>query len=144
MALGVEVNLLYESSPTDFQTFVSFFNATRTAIRAASPGTAVFTIFQLEKMKGLDGGLFGGMNDTADAEWGLLSDFGSSDLAGFTTDPGLIYHSASSMPSDYYGEIARHTQKPIAFTEVGWQSGSLPGWGNNETSQASFVKPSLA
>jgi hypothetical protein len=144
MALGVEVNLLYESSPTDFQTFVSFFNATRTAIRAASPGTAVFTIFQLEKMKGLDGGLFGGMNDTADAEWGLLSDFGSSDLAGFTTYPGLIYHSASSMPSDYYGEIARHTQKPIAFTEVGWQSGSLPGWGNNETSQASFVKPSLA
>jgi hypothetical protein len=140
IALGVEVNLLYEKAPTDFQTFVSFFNATRTAIRVASPGTAVFTIFQLEKMKGLDGGLFGGANDAADSEWGILSDFPSSDLVGFTTYPGLVYHSASSLPGDYYSQIAQHTQKPIAFTEVGWQSGSLPGWDNNETSQAGFVK----
>lgn len=140
MALGVEVNLLYESSPANFQQFVSLFNATRAAIKAVSPGTAVFAIFQLEKMKGLDGGLFGGVNDTSKSEWGLLADFPSSDLVGFTTYPGLLYHTPSKIPSGYYDEISQHTQKPIAFTEVGWQSGSLHNWVNNETTQARFVK----
>jgi hypothetical protein len=140
MALGVEVNLLYESSPADFQSFASFFNATRAAIKEASPGTQVFTIFQLERMNGLDGGLFGGTNDASMSEWGLLADFPSADLVGFTTYPGLVYKNVSGIPSDYYSEIAQHTQKAVAFTEVGWQSGSLPGWENDQASQADFVR----
>lgn len=139
MALGIEVNILYEHSPSDFSEFASFFNSTSSAIKEASPGTAVFTIFQLEKMKGLNGGLFGGTNDTSSSEWNLLSDFPSSDFAGFTTYPGLVFHSPSDIPASYYLEISQHTQKPVAFTEVGWQSGSLPGWENNESSQAGFV-----
>ena len=140
IALGVEVNLLHDSDPASYQAFVSFFSTARAEIKAASPGTAVFTIFQLERMKGLDGGLFGGVNDTSKAEWGLLADFPSADLVGFTTYPGLIFHSPSSVPAGYFEEIAQHTRGPLAFTEVAWQSGSIPGWGNNETTQAGFVK----
>lgn len=139
MALGIEVNLLHESAPADYQAFAALFNATRAAVKEASPGTAVFTIFQLEKMKGLDGGLFGGVNDTSKAEWSLLGDFASADLVGFTTYPGLVYHDPSSIPGGYYAEIADHTDKPIAFTEVGWQSQGLQGWPNSEASQAAFV-----
>lgn len=140
MALGVEVNVLNEHSPADYKAFVSFFGEAREAIKAVSPATRVFTIFQLERMKGLDGGLFGGTNDTGKAEWGLLADFGKGDLFGFTTYPGLLYHDPSGIPDDYYLDIASHTQKQIAFTEIGWQSGSLSGgWTSSESSQAQFV-----
>jgi hypothetical protein len=128
MALGVEVNPLWEKSPADFQTFVTFFDETRVAIRAASPGTEVFTSFQLEKMKGLGGGLFGGVNYTSKAEWGILADFPTADLVGFTTYPGLLFHDQAGIRNGHYAEIGQRTGKPVAFTEVGRQSSGLAGW----------------
>ncbi len=140
LGLGIEVNILYEKSPSDFDSFVSLYNETYDAVKAVSPNTKVFTIFQLEKMKGLQGGLFGGTNNPDNAEWGLLARFPKSDLIAFTTYPDLIYKSPSEMPADYYPEIAAHTSKPIAFTEIGWHSAASPaGWESSESEQAEFV-----
>jgi hypothetical protein len=110
-------------------------------VKAVSPNTNVFTNFQLEKMKGLRGGLFGGTNDPDKAQWFLLDRF-KQDIVSFSTYPMLIYKSPSEIPSDYYDEkITAHTSKPIAFTEIGWHSDDdIPGWESSGTEQAEFIE----
>ncbi len=140
LGIGIEVNTLYEKSPADFDVFSQFFSEVYDLVKANSPNTKVFTIFQLEKMKGLNGGLFGGTNDPNKAQWFLLDKFPKSDIIAFTTYPGLIYKNPSDIPSNYYTEIQTHTSKNIAFTEIGWHSGASPkGWESSEEEQAEFV-----
>jgi len=140
LGFGIEVNILYEISPADFDAFVQLYNEVYDAVKARSPDTKIFTIFQLEKMKGLNGGLFGGVNDLAKAQWALLDRFPMLDLIAFTTYPGLIYKSPSGIPADYYAEIKTHTAKPVAFTEIGWHSAASPkGWESSDLEQAEFV-----
>lgn len=141
LGLGIEVNVLHQKSPSEFNEFVLFYSEVYDAIKVSSPNTKVFTIFQLEKMKGLNGGLFGGENDPAKAEWELLDKFPKSDIVAFTTYPGLIYTEPSEIPADYYSEIKLHTSKPIVFTEIGWHSaGSPAGWESSEEEQVEFVE----
>lgn len=138
--MGIEINMLNEKSPQDFEDFVKFYNYAYDEIKAISPETKVFTVFQLEKMKGLNGGLFGGMNDESNAQWKLLEKF-KTDIIVFTTYPGLIYKNPSEIPADYYTKIKKHTDKPIAFSEAGWHSANSPtGWESSEEEQAEFVK----
>ncbi len=140
LGFGIEVNVLYEKSPADFDAFVPFFAEVADTVKAVSPGTKVFTIFQLELMKGLGGGLFGGVNDTTRAEWALLDRFPGSDLAAFTTYPALVFHDPAEIPDGYYAQIAAHTTKPVVFTEIGWHSAAVPvGWESSEEEQGRFV-----
>lgn len=141
LAFGIEVNVLYDQSPADFENFVGFYGEVYDAVKEVSQTTKVFTIFQLERMKGLNGGLFGGENDPANAEWFLLDRFPKSDIAAFTTYPDLIFKDPSEIPLDYYSEIGAHTTKAIAFTEMGWHTAPVPpGWEGSEEKQANFVR----
>jgi hypothetical protein len=140
LGIGIEVNVLYEKSPNDFDDFVQFYPEVYDAVKAKSPNTRVFTIFQLEKMKGMNGGLFGGKNDQNKTQWLLLNKFQKSDIIAFTTYPGLVYGNPSEIPSNYYSEIRNYTSKPIVFTEIGWHSVASPdGWESSEAEQAEFV-----
>lgn len=140
LAFGIEVNTLYEKSPVDFDTFVQFYSGVYDAVKAKSSDTKVFTVFQLEKMKGLNGGLFGGANDPTKSQWALLDRFPKSDLIAFTTYPGLVYKSPSGIPVDYYAEIKTRTTKPVAFTEIGWHSEASPrGWESSDIEQSELV-----
>jgi hypothetical protein len=140
LAFGIEVNVLYEKSPQDFETFVQLYQEVYTAIKIVSPATKIFPIFQLEKMKGLNGGLYGGINDPTNSQWSLLEKFPDADLIAFTTYPGLIYNDPSEIPTEYYTEITSHTNKSIAFTEIGWHSNTSPlGWESSEAEQAAFL-----
>lgn len=141
LGLGIEVNLLYEQAPQDFELFVSLFDRVATAVKRESPRTKLFTVFQLEHMKGLQGGLFGGVNDPEQAQWALLERFPRADLIAFTSYPSLIYQAPADIPADYYSEIHTHTGKPIALTEVAWPSAIVPtGWESSEAEQAEFVR----
>ncbi|MEM2930115.1 MAG: hypothetical protein QW797_04590 [Thermoproteota archaeon] len=140
LAIGIEVNVLYEKSLEDFEEFVEFYDEVYDAVKSKSPDTKVFTVFQLEKMKGLNGGLFGGENDPAKSQWFLFDSFPKSDIIAFTTYPGLVYENPSEIPENYYSEIILHTEKPVAFTEVGWHSNASPeGWESSDAEQAEFV-----
>lgn len=140
LAFGIEVNVIYEKSPDAFEQFVPFYAEIYDAVKAVSPKSKVFTVFQLEKMKGLNGGLFGGTNDPNKAQWNLLNKLPKCDIIAFTTYPGLIYKSSSDIPIDYYAEIKSHTAKGIAFTEIGWHSNTSPaGWESSDAEQAEFV-----
>ncbi len=136
LGLGIEVNILYEKNPQDFYEFVSFYNEVYDAVKAKSPETKVFTVFQLEAIKGLSG-----LSGSHQQAWQLIDDF-KLDAVGFTTYPELVFKKPSEIPDNYYTEIALHTSKPILFTEIAWASAPLnTAWDADTTAstQAEFV-----
>lgn len=146
LALGVEVTGYYEAHPEDFDNFVSAYRDAYDAVKQISPQTRVFTVFQLEAMKG-KGFLSGRKRQPM---WSLIEKFEpKSDWVGFTTYPMLDYKSPGEMPADYYVEIRQHTTRPLAFTEMGWISqekftGNLAalngqGWTGSEQEQVDFA-----
>lgn len=129
LGLGVDTNVLYSRSPADFDKFVKLSDRTYYAVKAVSPATKVFTVFQLEKMKGLNGGLYGGANDPTKNLWFLLDKFPKADFIDFNTYPGMIYKSPSEIPTNYFTGIKAHTAKPLAISGTGWQSAEgAAGW----------------
>jgi len=144
IGLGVEVNSLYESDPAAFDGYVAAYAEMYDAIKATSPATLVFPIFQLEAMKGA--GYLTGRSAGRQPQWALLDRFaGRMDLAAFTTYPFFDFPSPAGMPDDYYAEIATHTSAPMAFTEIGWPSAPLSAapdseYGGSPDEQAAFVR----
>lgn len=136
LGLGVEVNLLYEKNPNDFEEYLKTYQELYTQIKEISPKTKVFPIFQLEYTKGK--GYLSGQKRSE--EWFLLDKFEEQmDLAVFTTYPMLDYENPTEIPADYYSEITKHTKKKIAFTELAWPSGSINGRSSSEEEQAEFL-----
>ncbi len=136
LGLGIEINSVYVKSLEDFEEFVPFYNEVYDAVKAVSPRTEVFTVFQLERMKGLTLWEI----EEVEPHWELIDRF-KTDLIAFTTYPGLYYRDPTDIPDDHYTEINNHTTKPIAFTEIGWHSAASPvGWESSDQEQAEFVQ----
>jgi hypothetical protein len=142
LALGVEINNYYVENPSDYHNFVTLYFDTYDAVKAVSPETLVFPIFQYERLRG--GEFFTGDNQEQ-AQWDLILQFGDRlDLIGFTTYPYLLYDKPSDLPNDHYTKIINHTSKAIAFTEIGWPSKSMnfapeSPFGGSEEEQTAFV-----
>ncbi len=142
LLVSTEVDRLHDHDPDAFDAFVSLYTETYEAVKAVSPETMVFTAFQLEMLRG-DAALSG---REFEERWHVLDRFeGYMDLVGFTTFPFLEYEDPADIPEDYYEAIARHTDLPVAFTEIGWPSAPLsvapdsPHGGDPEQ-QAAFVR----
>ena len=141
LGLGVDTDALYTRSPADFDKFIKLFDRTYDAVKAVSPDTKIFTVFQLEKMKGLNGGLYGGTNDPSKELWPLLDKFPRADFMAFNTYPGMIYKSPSEIPADYFTSVKAYTHKPLAISGTGWQSAEgASGWPGSEAQQAEYVQ----
>ena len=134
LGIGVEVNRY-----TDYEGYVNAYASLYDKVKEVSPNTKIFTVYQYETFLGLNGGLFGGVNDEGNAQWDRLDDI-SSDMIGFTTYPGLIYKDPNEIPVDYYAKITQHTTKPIIFTEIGWFREGPTGWESSAKEQAQFVE----
>lgn len=146
MGFGVEIDTHWREFPDQWERSTELFDAVAHAIHEASPDTRVFVVFQLERLRGMQGGLFGGENFEDLAAWHLLDDFPDADLIGFTTYPGIVFESPDDIPADYYTSISEHTPKPVVFSEMGWHAGGDFGpWSGSEEHQAEFVErfPSL-
>lgn len=144
LSLGIEINRYYDHDPDGFAAFVVAYSEIYDAIKAVSPDTLVFTVFQLETLRGA--GYLTGTSQGRQAHWELLDMFQPRlDLAVFTTYPYFDYTSPADIPDDYYTEIAEHTDRPIAFSESGWLSAPLSTapdseFGGSEAEQADFVQ----
>ncbi len=140
LGIGNEIDELYLDSPAKYDAFIALANDLASQVKIASPETKVITIFQLERMKGLNGGLFGGVNNTDKNTMALLDGLKSFDMVAFTTYPCLIYKSPAEIPEEYYSDIANHTDLPVIFTEVGWfRETPVAGWESSEQEQADFI-----
>jgi hypothetical protein len=142
LALGVETNRLYQSDPASFEGFVRGYAEAYEAVKKVSPGTRVFTIWQLELMRGT-AYLMTARQETA-PQWDLLARF-KLDVAAYTTYPYLHFADPKDVPDDYYADAAKRNAAPIAFTEIGWPSADLGGaatgsaYGGTPEEQAAFV-----
>jgi len=137
LGIGIESDVMYEKSPEEFEEFVKVYDEAYEAVKSKSPDTKVFTVFQLENMKGLKLWETGGKGQP---QWELIDRF-KTDIVVFSTYPGLIYKDPGDIPADHYKEILIHTNKSIAFTEIGWHSGGYPiGWESSEDEQARFIE----
>lgn len=137
--LGNETNSYYVThTQAEWDAWMSELAACYAAVKAASPTTLVFTVFQYEKMLGLG----------ANAGWAfpehlhLLDNLVAgthADFAGFTSYPYLEYGSLAAVPSDYYAAIGAHWLGGTAFTEIGWLAAPSFPYPGGEADQAAFV-----
>jgi hypothetical protein len=137
LAFGVEVNrLIPEISEAAFLDFVYAYQEIHDLVKEISPDTKVFTIYQLEYLKGaayLSGREF-------DPQWDTLDYFaGKLDLLGLTIYPFLEYQSVSDIPDDYYDDVPNHIQLPIAITEMAWLSEDVLVVNGSEEDQVEFL-----
>ncbi|MFH1501858.1 MAG: hypothetical protein ABIG03_02295 [Candidatus Eisenbacteria bacterium] len=120
LAVGIEVNSVRDKcSQEAFDDFVVLYGDIYDAVKAASPGTKVFTVFQLDCLRGA--ARLTGLD--LEPSWDMLDLFeGRLDVVGFTVYPFLEYATVSEIPEDYFQEIGEHTDRPIVITESGWLS----------------------
>ncbi|MEQ8716712.1 MAG: hypothetical protein RIE08_03810 [Acidimicrobiales bacterium] len=138
LGIGNEVNMLADENPGGYAEWLEVWERAVDIVATASPGTTVFPVLQYEWLLGRRGGLFGGT--PGEPRWELLDGFDGADAIGFTSYPGLVVDSPDELPPDYYEQISLHSDLPVVFTEIGWQSD--PGLALNpgsEAEQADFV-----
>lgn len=121
LALGVEINMLYERNREQFDAFVTLYNEAYDAARAASPETKIFPTFQYEDLQGIYG-------DVHSPHWEVIEPFrGKMDLLALSTYPYLAFESTSSIPDDYYAQAREVWDGDILIAEVGYTSEPVEG-----------------
>ena len=129
LGFGIEINALHETNPADYASFKVFFAKVVKVVKQVSPDTKVFTVFQLERLRGLRGGLFGGKNNSTINDWVLLGDFPDADLLAFTTYPCIVYNYPPTSPPTITQQRSHNTPpNPSPILRLGGSgSASLGG-----------------
>ena len=136
LALGVEINMLFERSPKQFEAFVSLYKEAYTVAKAANPKMKVFPTFQLEDIQGK----FGNVHPP---HWEVIDPFrGAMDALAISTYPYLgDLRSVADIPDDYYSQLKAHWQGEILVSEAGYASAPVEGQANigTEEDQQAFL-----
>ncbi|UCD03352.1 MAG: glycosyl hydrolase 53 family protein [Candidatus Aenigmatarchaeota archaeon] len=119
-SLGNEVNDYFYLNPDDLEPYLTLLEEAYAAIKMESPDTKVMVVLSFTHL--IDNN-----------QWFLFEKFNDKvDIIGLTTYPWKHYDSPDDIPADYYSRITKYTNRPIAFTEIGWPS-------DNEKMQAEFL-----
>lgn len=138
LALGVEINMLYERNEKQFEAFVSLYQEAYGVAKGASPKTKVFPTFQLEDLEGMFG-------DIHPPHWEVIDFFrGKMDALAISTYPFLAQvRSAADIRPDYYSQLREHWDGEIFISETGYASAPVEGQvnvGTEEDQQAYLVR----
>lgn len=141
LALGVEINMLFERSPEQFEAFVSLYDEAYDQVKAASPKTKVFPTFQLEDLEGT----FGTIHPP---HWEVLDAFrGKMDALAISTYPFLAQvRTTSDIRPDYYSQLKKHFDGEIFISETGYASSPVDGQATvgTEEDQQAYVERLLS
>jgi len=134
LAIGVEINMLYERSPDQFNAFVALYHKAYDVAKAASPNIKVFPTFQLEDLEGT----FGTIHPP---HWEAIDPFRDKmDALAISTYPFLAQiRSTSDIAPDYYSQLKQHFSGEILISETGYASAPVDGQvlvGTEEDQQA--------
>jgi hypothetical protein len=122
LVIGVEINMLAERSPEQFEAFLSLYKQAYTNAKAANPKMKVFPTFQYEDLLGTFG--------TAHLpHWELLENFrGSMDVFAVTSYPYLAgLKSAGELPPNYFQDLRTHWPGEIVIAETAQPSATVDG-----------------
>ncbi|HAZ12888.1 MAG: hypothetical protein A2X86_08865 [Bdellovibrionales bacterium GWA2_49_15] len=143
--LGNETNSYFVThTQAEWLAWVSLFEECYDGIKAVSPTTLVYTVFQLEKMKGLGknaGWIF-------PIHWQLIQDHlknGKIDAVGFTSYPYFEYQTVAQIPADYFSMLtAKLGGKSMILSETAWPAEARGPYPGSPTEQASYVNTLFA
>ncbi len=137
MALGIEINMLYDRAPEQFEAFVSLYAEAYDAVKEQSPETKVFPTFQLEDLEGS----FGTIHPP---HWEVLDFFrGKMDALAISTYPFLgDVRSTADIREDYYSQLRARFEGEILIAETGYASAPVEGKVNvgTEEDQQAFLE----
>jgi hypothetical protein len=141
LAIGVEVNMLYERSRQQFDAFVEAYTAAYDVAKAANPGMLIFPTFQLED-------LLGRLDQVHEPHWEVLDPFrGRMDALAITTFPFVAnIQTARDIGPDYYSQLRRYFDGPIIIAQAGYASAPVDGRAliGTEEDQEAFLSRLLA
>jgi hypothetical protein len=122
LVLGVEVNMLYERAPKEFEAFVQVYRSAYDSVKAASPATKVFPSFQLED-------LLGRLDQVHEPHWEVVDFFrGKIDMLAVTTFPYVgSVQSAADLPPDYYAQVKKRFDGEVLIALSGYPSAPVSG-----------------
>lgn len=122
LALGVEVNMLYDRNPDQFDAFLELYREAYAQAKATSPNTKVFPTFQLEDLEGN----FGRVHPP---QWEMLELFdGQMDVLAISTYPYRTeLRSASELRVDYYAQLRDRWEGEIVISETAHASAPVEG-----------------
>jgi hypothetical protein len=136
LALGVEVNMLYERKPAQFEAFVSLYKEAYRIVKETRPETKVFPTFQLEDLEGT-------FDEIHPPHWEVLDYFRDSmDVLAISTYPFLgDVTSASEIREDYYSQLRTHFDGEIMIAETAYPSAPVEGESaiGTEEDQAAYL-----
>jgi len=119
-----EVNTVYEwLGEKTFNGLVSLERKLYDAVKEVSPKTKVIVVISYNQLVDLP----------APPRFHLIEKLaGAYDVLGVTTYPWRKYATPQDLPDDYYRRLSKYTDKPIAFTEIGWSSDTAQGGSEDE------------
>lgn len=134
LAIGVEINMLAERNPEQFEAFLTLYREAYAVARAASPDTLIFPTFQLEDLEG-------NLGEAHSPHWELLARFaGVMDALAVSTYPYLgDLRTASELRPDYYRQLSTRFEGPVIIAESAYPSSPVAGeptLGTEEDQQA--------
>ena len=136
LAIGVEVNMLAQRSPAQFEAFLSLYKQAYANAKAANPKMRVFPTFQYEDLLGTYG-------TAHPPRWDLIEVFrGSMDALAFSSYPYLAgLRTAADLAPGYYQEMKSHWAGEILIAESGHPSAPVDGQPvfGTEEDQAAFL-----
>ena len=117
--LGSETDWYAVANPVDYKNWVGVFQATRAAVKAASPATRVGTCFQYERISGT-----GKLTGFTTPAWQALTehDLSKVDIIGLTSYPMFASKQSSGVTDTYLEPLTTRLPPgtPIAVLESGW------------------------
>ena len=124
MALGMEVDLYEAARPDDFDSFVSLYFEAYDAVKDISPETLVFPTFQMEAVQNLLSPPTQPARPEAPTRWHLMLHFEPKvDILAVTTYPSFVFAAPDDIPLDYYDQLRRYSDLPVAIAAMGYSSG---------------------
>ena len=116
LAIGIEVNLLYNKNPAEWEAFMELYRETYTALKARYPELPIFASV-------LGVAFLDGYRDEDDpvANRELLVDILEySDFYAISLYPYLTRYLANQVPETMWDDLFSLSDKPIAITETGY------------------------
>jgi len=136
LAIGVEVNMLYERKPAQFEAFVSLYQEAYQVAKRTRPETKVFPTFQLEDLEGT-------FDDIHPPHWEVLDYFkGMMDVLAISTYPFLgDVTGASGIREDYFSQLRERFDGEIIISETAYPSAPVEGKSamGTEEEQAAYL-----
>lgn len=122
LVLGVEVNMLRDRSPEQFEAFVSLYEEAYENAKAADPDIQVFPTFQLDDLQG-------NLGRVHPPQWEALEPFSDMmDVLAVSTYPYLAnILDATEIGEDYFAQLPERFDGPVMVLDTAYPSAPVSG-----------------